>query len=131
MNGSFGYKVKKLRLDRDWSQQEFSLRAGISTPHISSIERGKRSPSLEYAKRMSNALGVSLEKLADEMQELELPKMRKSQDDLPIHLQNFVLNEASTPYLQIAQRLSSLPKQDSELLSLVVDLLSDKYSQAR
>lgn len=126
MDRSFGYRVKRLRLERDWSQQELSMRAGISTPHISSIERGKRFPSLEYARRMANALGVPINALCDETLDFVAPKMRRSQEELPLQLQNFVLNEASTPYLQVAQRLSTLPQRDSEFLALVVDLLSQR-----
>ncbi|MCL6625023.1 helix-turn-helix domain-containing protein [Alicyclobacillus shizuokensis] len=126
MNESFGSRVRRLRQARRWSQQELSLRSGISTPHISSIERGKRFPSLDYAIRLANALGVSLPALCDQRKELRPPKMKNSPDELPSYLQNFVLNEESTPYLEMAHRLSTLPKQDTEFLSLVVDLLVER-----
>jgi transcriptional regulator with XRE-family HTH domain len=124
MNEHFGFRVRRLRLDRRWSQQELSLRSGISTPHISSIERGKRFPSLEYAMRISEALGVPLNALCDESSEFRVPRMRSSPDELPMYLQNFVLNESAAPYLQAAHRMSTLPKQDSELITLLIDLLS-------
>jgi len=120
---SFGERVRKIRLERNWSQQELSLRAGISTPHISSIERNKRYPSLEYAMRMAEALGVLLTALCDETTEFTTPKMKGSTDELPRHLQSFVLNERATPYLQAAQRMSQLPGEDTEFLTLVIDLL--------
>lgn len=126
MNDSFGEKVRRLRLDRRWSQQELSLRAGISTPHISSIERGKRFPSLEYAVRLADALGVPLNALCDEETVIRAPKIKASHDELPMYLQNFVLNEDATPYLHTAHRLSTLPQQDSEFLSLVIDLLVER-----
>ncbi|WP_067933680.1 helix-turn-helix domain-containing protein [Alicyclobacillus kakegawensis] len=126
MNESFGSRVRRLRQARRWSQQELSLRSGISTPHISSIERGKRFPSLDYAMRLANALGVSLPALCDQRRELRPPKMKNSPDELPSYLQNFVLNEESTPYLEMAHRLSTLPKQDTEFLSLVVELLVER-----
>lgn len=124
MQDYFGLRVRKIRLDRRWSQQELSLRCGISTPHISSIERGRRFPSLDYAMRMADALGVPLNALCDEMTEFKSPKMISSPYELPIHLQNFVLNESATPYLQTAHRMSTLPKEDSDLLQLMIDLLS-------
>jgi transcriptional regulator with XRE-family HTH domain len=105
------------------------MRAGISTPHISSIERSKRFPSLEYALRMADALGVPLSALCDETTDFRVPRMRRSNDELPAHLQNFVLNEESTPYLQVAQRMSTLPAQDSQFLALVVDLLTQRNRQ--
>lgn len=123
MHDVFGIRVRRIRLDRRWSQQELSLRAGISTPHISSIERGKRYPSLEYAMRMAEALGVPLHALCDEGSELRSPKMKTSAEELPQHLQNFVLNEDAAPYLQAAHRMSTLPKEDADFLTLVIDLL--------
>jgi transcriptional regulator with XRE-family HTH domain len=126
LNESFGCRVRRLRQERGWSQQELSLRSGISTPHISSIEREKRFPSLEYALRLANALGVSLPALCDERRELRAPKMKNSPEELPSYLQNFVLNEASTPYLEMAHRVSTLPKEDSDFLSLVIELLVER-----
>lgn len=123
MNQSFGPRVRRLRQDRHWSQQELSLRSGISTPHISSIERAKRYPSLEYALRISEALGVPLPALCDESSEFHSPKMKNSPDELPLYLQNFVLNESATPYLQAAHRLSTLPLEDRNLLTLMIELL--------
>jgi transcriptional regulator with XRE-family HTH domain len=126
VNESFGARVRRLRQDRKWSQQELSLRSGISTPHISSIERAKRYPSLEYALRLSESLGVPLNALCDESSVFHSPKMKSSPDELPLYLQNFILNEEATPYLQAAHRMSTLPKEDSELLTLMIDLLSQQ-----
>ena len=126
LNDSFGQRVRRLRLDRHWSQQELSLRSGISTPHISSIERNKRYPSLEYAMRMADALGVPLNALCDENTEFRPPKIKSSPEELPLYLQNFILNESATPYLQAAHKLFSLPKEDSEILTLVIELLAQQ-----
>ncbi len=123
MNANFGTRVRSLRLQKRWSQQELSLRSGISTPHISSIERGKRFPSLEYAMRLADALGIALHALCDERSDFKAPKMRESPDELPMYLQNFVLNEASEPYLAVAQQMSTLPDEDSRFLTLMVQLL--------
>jgi transcriptional regulator with XRE-family HTH domain len=124
LNPSFGTRVRRLRQDRSWSQQELSLRSGISTPHISSIERGKRFPSLEYALRLAEALGVPLSALCDESSSFHPPRMKSSPYELPLYLQNFVLNESATPYLQAAHRLSNLPREDRDLLTRMIDLLA-------
>jgi transcriptional regulator with XRE-family HTH domain len=126
VNLSFGTRVRSLRLQRRWSQQELSLRSGISTPHISSIERGKRFPSLEYAMRISDALGIPLYALCDERVEFKTPRLRESPDELPMYLQNFVLNEASEPYLEAAQQMSTLPVEDSQFLTMMIELLVQK-----
>ncbi|MCL6453269.1 MAG: helix-turn-helix domain-containing protein [Alicyclobacillus sp.] len=126
MNLSFGPKVRRYRLERRWSQQELSLRSGISTPHISSIERCKRFPSLEYAIRLSNALGVPLAALCDERMDFNPSNMKDSPEELPLYLQNFILNESSQPYLQAAHRLSTLPTAYRKLLTLVIELLGQR-----
>lgn len=129
MTESLGERIRRLRHDRRWSQQELSLRCGISTPHISSIELGKRLPSLEYARRIADCLGVALVALCDYTTELRSPKMLQSAEELPLYLQSFVLNEDATPYLQTAHRMSTLPKEDSDLLTLMVNLLSQSRRQ--
>ncbi len=123
MEDPFGKRVRKLRLARSWSQQELSLRAGISTPHISSIERDLRHPSLEYAKRMADALGVSLSALCDEDADFAIPKMKKSPEDWPLAMQNFILNEGAAPYLEAAKRMSTLSKEEMNFLTLIINLL--------
>ena len=128
MPETFGSRVRKLRQARNWSQQELSMRAGISTPHISSIERSKRQPSLEYAKRMAYALGVPLSSLCDEDADFSIPRMKNSPEEWPLAMQNFILNEAAAPYLEAAKRMSTLPKEEASFLSLMIDLLSQNRS---
>lgn len=126
MKASFGSRVRSVRLNRRWSQQELSMRCGISTPHISSIERDIRHPSLEYARRIANALGVPLYSLCDESVEFQAPKMRQSSDELPLSMQNFILNESAYPYLEAAQRMSTLEEEDSVFLTKLIELLVNR-----
>lgn len=127
----FGDKIRQLRLRHRWSQQELALRSGISTPHISSLERGKRHPSLEYAMRLANALGISLEVLCDDAEPVTPPKMKSSPEELPIHLQNFILNEASTPYLQAAHQMSTLSKDAREFLTKLIQIMAEHYKRTK
>lgn len=130
MTKTFGDRVRQLRQERRWSQAELSNRSYISTPHISSIESAKRHPSLEYALRLAAAFGVPLQALCDETVELRSPKMRASAFELPLFLQNFVLNEEATPYLQTAHRLSTLPPREQDVLSRMIELLATRHRQA-
>lgn len=129
MKESFGQRVRRIRQERKWSQQELSLRSGISTPHISSIERGRRFPSLEYARKVADALGVGLIALCNEDIEVRPPKMHRSPGELPLYLQNFVLNEDAEPYLHAAHEMSTLPQPDAELLRLVIELVSQSRKE--
>lgn len=57
---SFGDKVRKLREERGWGQQQLAKIAGLSQPAISRIERGLvQQPRLSVIKRLSQALGVT------------------------------------------------------------------------
>ena len=42
-------KVKDLRLERDWTQEQLAAAAGVSRQSIISIERDRYVPSLELA----------------------------------------------------------------------------------
>ena len=41
------HKLKQLRVSAGYDQQYLSIKTGISQPHISNIESGKRTPSIE------------------------------------------------------------------------------------
>ena len=42
-----GLKLKQLRLSAGYDQQYLSIKTGISQPHISHIESGRHTPSIE------------------------------------------------------------------------------------
>ena len=42
-------RLKVLRAERDWSQEELANRLGVSRQAINAIERGKHDPSLSLA----------------------------------------------------------------------------------
>jgi transcriptional regulator with XRE-family HTH domain len=58
-----GEKISKLKKAKKLSQIELAKITGISRDAISKYERGDVSPSVEYAKRIAEALGVSLDYL--------------------------------------------------------------------
>ncbi|MEX2979686.1 helix-turn-helix domain-containing protein [Serratia fonticola] len=42
----FGQRVRELRKERGWSQEEFADRCGLDRTYVSGIERGVRNPTL-------------------------------------------------------------------------------------
>ncbi len=56
-------RVKEYRLKRGLSQEELSKLCGIPRTTISAIESGKAVPSVDYAIKLSKALGCSVEEL--------------------------------------------------------------------
>jgi transcriptional regulator with XRE-family HTH domain len=59
----FGARVRQLRNDRGWSQEELADRAGLHRTYIGSIERGEQNISLVNIEKLSATLGVSLAEL--------------------------------------------------------------------
>jgi transcriptional regulator with XRE-family HTH domain len=129
MNEQFGEKVRVLRHRRNLTQQEVSYRTGISTPHISSLERGQRHPSLEYAERLAEALGVPINYLCEETEvsQVYVDTAYFGSSDLPLYLQNFVMSESAQPYLIMAHRVSRLDQEDYKILSSLIEILVQRH----
>lgn len=56
-------RVRELRRERGWSLDELSQRTGVSKSHLSSVERGMKSPTIAIARKIAEVLGVSLDRL--------------------------------------------------------------------
>lgn len=67
MSGSFkdnfGEKVRVLRRNLGYSQEEFAWQVGLDPTYISGIENGSRNPSLDTLVRLAGALGVKVSSL--------------------------------------------------------------------
>ena len=59
----FGQKVKSLRLEKGWSQEELAGRADLHRTYIGSIERHERNVSLLNVERIAKALKVNIKDL--------------------------------------------------------------------
>lgn len=55
--------LKRLREERDITQEQLAFDAGITTSALSRIERGLNSPGWLTVKRIAEALGLSLGEL--------------------------------------------------------------------
>ncbi|MDW3193119.1 MAG: helix-turn-helix transcriptional regulator [Cytophagales bacterium] len=65
-------KITKLKKLKSLSQVDLAEATGISRDAISKYERGDVMPSVEYAKRIADALGVSLDYLVSEEDQEEV-----------------------------------------------------------
>lgn len=52
-------RVKELRLEREWTQEQLAEAAGVSRQSIISIERNRYVPSLELALHFARIFGCS------------------------------------------------------------------------
>ena len=60
VNVQFGEIIRKIRISRKMSQDEFSELCGISRAYYGRIERGEHSVTLDMCKRISEATGIPM-----------------------------------------------------------------------
>ncbi len=62
---AFGHRVRLAREQRQRTQRQLAKEAGVSNKYLSRVEQGKADPSLSVALRLAQALGISLDELAN------------------------------------------------------------------
>lgn len=58
--------IMDLRKEKGWSQGDLASKTGISQVMVGKYERGDASPSIEVAKKIADAFGVSMDYLVGE-----------------------------------------------------------------
>lgn len=76
---SFAAKILRLRRERGWSQPEVGKLIGTSGAIIGRYERGEITPSIEVARKLADAFGVTVDFLVSER---ELPEILKDREML-------------------------------------------------
>ena len=56
-------RLKVLRAERDWSQQDLADALGVSRQSVNAIETGKYDPSLPLAFTFSDVFGMPIEEI--------------------------------------------------------------------
>ncbi|MEL7197984.1 MAG: helix-turn-helix transcriptional regulator [Pseudomonadota bacterium] len=56
-------RLKVLRAERDWSQQDLAERLGVSRQSVNAIEKGRYDPSLPLAFSISDVFELPIEKI--------------------------------------------------------------------
>jgi putative transcriptional regulator len=56
-------RLKVLRAERDWSQQDLADALGVSRQSVNAIETGKYDPSLPLAFRIADLFGLRIEEI--------------------------------------------------------------------
>ena len=56
-------RLKVLRAERDWSQQDLADRLQVSRQSVNAIETGKYDPSLPLAFRIAELFGLAIEEV--------------------------------------------------------------------
>jgi transcriptional regulator with XRE-family HTH domain len=60
-----GWNLRRLRKERNISQEDFATDSGFDRGYISGVERGVRNPSVLVLVRIASALGVDIAELFD------------------------------------------------------------------
>lgn len=58
-----GMRIKFLRNQRKWSQEDLALESGINKNYICDLENGRRNPSLKVLEKICLAFGITLVEL--------------------------------------------------------------------
>jgi len=54
----FGSTVRRLRLERGWTQEHLAAAAGLTTTYVGQVERGAKVPSLTVVLRLARGLSL-------------------------------------------------------------------------
>lgn len=60
-----GWNLRRLRSERDITQEDFATDSGFDRGYISGVERGVRNPSVIVVARIADALCVDISELFD------------------------------------------------------------------
>lgn len=58
-----GKNIKKLRLEREWTQGELADRLGVSRAALGNYEREVREPCIDLLIKLSDVFGVTVDEL--------------------------------------------------------------------
>jgi transcriptional regulator with XRE-family HTH domain len=61
----FGQRVRTLRKEQDYSQENFAAACEMDRTYMGGIERGERNPSLRNIQRIAETLGITIAELME------------------------------------------------------------------
>jgi transcriptional regulator with XRE-family HTH domain len=67
----YGIKVKKIRINKGWSQEKLALNADLDRTYIPSIEKGERNVSIVVIEKIAIALDVDIKDFFDSNTEIK------------------------------------------------------------
>ena len=59
----FGARVRALRTEKGWSQEDFAFQCGLHRTYIGAVERGERNISLENIKKIADTFKIDIAEL--------------------------------------------------------------------
>ena len=65
INEEVGFNIRRIREERDLSQEELAELAGLHRAYVGQIERGEKNIGLKNLEKIAKALGVDIRVLVD------------------------------------------------------------------
>lgn len=76
---TIGWKLRRIRLKRGYSQEVLADRAGLHPTYIGQVERGEKNITVESLLKITTALGIPISSAFD-----DLPPQAQSDDNYPL-----------------------------------------------
>lgn len=95
---TLGNRLKSLRIDAGLTQEQLAERIGVKKQNISRYENGRVEPNIRTAKRIAEALGVTLEDIASSVSVSDFTKL--SSDETQLVEDYRALNKEGREYIR-------------------------------
>ena len=93
-------RIKDLRLDAGLTQEQLAEKIGVKKQNISRYESGRVEPNIRTAKKLADALGVSLEDMAAGVSSFSSPVPALSPDEEQLVQDYRALNKEGREYIR-------------------------------
>lgn len=74
-------RIKVLRAERDWSQEDLAKRLGVSRQTVNAIERGKYDPSLPLAFKFAEVFNLAIEQIFQPVENINEKQSRGASNE--------------------------------------------------
>lgn len=107
--------VRKLRLQRSWSQEHLATLTGLSSRTIQRIERGEK-PSLESIRMLADAFGIE----AQDLQKGLLPSTQYTEEGEEMHTGKVSVTNEEKEVIEYVKRLKGFYKHLIKFVAIML-----------
>ncbi|MEW6511849.1 MAG: helix-turn-helix transcriptional regulator [Bacteroidota bacterium] len=124
---TIGEKIRRIRREKDLSQEYVAEQVGVNVTYISKIERGKSDPDTELLTRIAKALGVQIvDFFAEEKQPMVQESHQPYQPGVFFSMPGNISEEQREQIKQIVEALAKLDSGDKEAILKIIQGMSKK-----
>lgn len=118
---SIGDKIKLLRKENKLTLKDLSMKTGLSISFISDIENKRRNPSIDTAKILANAFGISVSELLDDENNLNSGSFQEKEISIDKKIE--LLDEEMELLFSKVKKLS---KEDRQRVLKMLDIFTEE-----